>query len=378
MWVSNLTSQAPPSNPALTTATASIAPESTGGDAVSASAGRGGPGGGGGGGGSGADFASLASAAATGMGASTAAAAAAASVDSMLSPDDSLPDTMFLSLPTTPDFVCPLCLCVPTSAKAQEHEVCGRLFCDTCLAQLCNDKHDACPFCSKSLHKTCRSVKEKNLFLFRLLEGLSVRCVNHSRGCKYVGEWKHMRTHVERDCTYVPKMCPVVGCKHNVTGDSKHNTDDAHTHILLLQDQITDLLAKVKDLEKKVSQISEQPPTGNQVVLVLKKPSASAQRLVVDFNCVGQRWQIRIFPDGDSSSDKANCAVYLENLSHSVFDPSINVSVQQRDLQFKTKTLIGGPKYPFTPTNPCWGWSNFCPKKDLPDDNITVLVLFNA
>lgn len=241
----------------------------------------------------------------------------------------------------------------------------------------CTDKHDACPFCTQSLRKNCRSVKEKNLFLFRLLEGLNVRCVNHARGCTYVGEWKHMRTHVERDCTYVPKPCPVIGCKHGISGDStgvkKHLNDHLHSHILLLQDQITQLTATVKDLESRLTEMPDRQPSGNQVILLLKKSSPTAQRLVADFNCVGQRWQIRIFPEGDSSSDKANCAVYLENLSHTVFEPSVNVSVQLRDMQFKTKTLVGGPKYPFTATNPCWGWSNFSPKKDLPDDNLSLI-----
>ena len=97
------------------------------------------------------------------------------------------------------DFQCSICHLIP-SAPAKV-SCCGHIFCYACITSH-QSRQSECPLCRKSTFEFMIDKLQK-----RKIQALSVRCVNHEKGCEWTGELREMQQHLQRVNTEGIKRC---------------------------------------------------------------------------------------------------------------------------------------------------------------------------
>ncbi|XP_062507714.1 TNF receptor-associated factor 3-like [Corticium candelabrum] len=107
-------------------------------------------------------------------------------------------------------FLCPICFLVLREPKLTD---CGHHFCANCFADLPLELESAVP-ARVEFYTSCPSCRawltESNIFsnnaLKREILDLKIKCDQHEKGCKWVGELRYRETH-ENECEYVEETC---------------------------------------------------------------------------------------------------------------------------------------------------------------------------
>ena len=103
---------------------------------------------------------------------------------------------------------------------------CGHLFCCKCLKKTRDKK--ACPVCRKTFSRS----PFKDEFHDRKIKNLRVYCVNHSRGCGWVGELRHTHEHIQQaSCGRLPIICP------NRCSDTRVPFEEMEAHLKVCPEQ---------------------------------------------------------------------------------------------------------------------------------------------
>ncbi|XP_064398235.1 TNF receptor-associated factor 4-like [Halichondria panicea] len=108
-------------------------------------------------------------------------------------------DYQFVEEPSD-NLKCLICLCVARDPQQHGNGGCGKIYCKSCIDQymMINDK---CPNCRKVI--TTFKDERSN----RDIQSLKVKCTNHTNGCQWVGELRHVDEH-PNTCVYVKLPCP--------------------------------------------------------------------------------------------------------------------------------------------------------------------------
>ena len=108
-------------------------------------------------------------------------------------------------------------ICKKTLRDAQLTLCCGQHFCDSCVKQWLSTKaqkiRKTCPYCRQTDFQSVLN-KEK----VREVNELRVYCIHKEKGCKWVGELRAIKEHLERDegCGYVKVECTNQSCNEKI------------------------------------------------------------------------------------------------------------------------------------------------------------------
>ena len=108
-------------------------------------------------------------------------------------------------------------ICHHVAKEAHQVECCGKVFCETCIKSVSNDK---CPNCKNSTLKIfCDRMSARRIKQLRL------SCENEAMGCDWSGILDDYNNHIT-ECGFVVVDCPNEGCKAKIPRNSleKHCT----------------------------------------------------------------------------------------------------------------------------------------------------------
>lgn len=103
---------------------------------------------------------------------------------------------------------------------------CGHLFCFKCLKKTKDKK--TCPVCRKAFSRS----PFRDEFHDRKIKNLRVYCVNHSKGCGWVGELGHAHEHIHQaSCGHLPIVCP------NRCSETRVPFEEVEAHLRVCSEQ---------------------------------------------------------------------------------------------------------------------------------------------
>ena len=128
-------------------------------------------------------------------------------------------------------YECPICL----MAMREPHIVncCGQKYCKTCIEQVGKDDKP-CPVCSQTFTTMIERALEREIL------GLNVYCEKREEGCKWIGELKQLKNHLDKDCPHVTVECPL-GCGLEM----KREALDMHRHDVCRKRSVQDQLYSI-------------------------------------------------------------------------------------------------------------------------------------
>ena len=108
-------------------------------------------------------------------------------------------------LPDMVELECPICFQVMLHNPCLV-SCCGHHFCSYCITQA-KISNKNCPYCKKHTYET---MEDKGLA--RIIKSLRVKCIQHSRGCRWQGDLSALEDHLSRkkregDCLFTTAGC---------------------------------------------------------------------------------------------------------------------------------------------------------------------------
>eukprot|EP00026_Physarum_polycephalum_P011697 Phypoly_transcript_11938.p1 GENE.Phypoly_transcript_11938~~Phypoly_transcript_11938.p1 ORF type:complete len:304 (-),score=32.51 Phypoly_transcript_11938:264-1133(-) len=117
------------------------------------------------------------------------------------------------------DFICSICLCIPSPDSAVEATCCGNFFCLPCITRSRQQK-EVCPDCNGCFRKNpLREPRDFSKFAYKKLMSLGVFCSTKftedsqfSGECTWQGSWSDLQHHL-KNCEFVKVTCPNRECR---------------------------------------------------------------------------------------------------------------------------------------------------------------------
>ncbi len=133
------------------------------------------------------------------------------------------PLEVFVDKTKAENFVCAICLCVP-SEPVQTN--CDHVFCNSCISSDLLQKRQ-CPLCRTPIPANLfitENAQPKNILLKSTIDSLHIQCTNSDLECQWKGAVKDLSSHLSEACAFV--SCPLAhyGC---TARRERFYTDDA-------------------------------------------------------------------------------------------------------------------------------------------------------